>query len=148
MDKNAYAKGWWDAMAIKRDPKGQAYTWSPPSIPVSEISRILVNYRKNVINKRLGLRKTLILRVIEDIRRELELRRRSRVQKNIRGICQVDSSTKQSDVSVRHIRGSACRHEERCTASTGGHSKRERSGSTRSNNARSSSHKALKNNSH
>lgn len=136
--------------AVKRDPQGVTYTWSePPSIPVSEISRLLILLKKYYINNMpYSKSRNDRLYAIDDVREKLELRRRSRVQKNIRGVCQVDSSTEQSDVSVRHVRGSACRHEERCTASTGGHSKRERSGSTRSNNARSSSHKALKNNSH
>ena len=85
MDKNAYAKGWWDAMAKKRDPQGVTYTWSePPAIPVSEISRILVNTRKNVLNlckqgKWNHIDKEICEKIIDILRDALELRRRSRV---------------------------------------------------------------------
>lgn len=146
MDKNAYAKGWWDAMVKKRDPQGVVYTWSePPAIPVSEISRLLILAKKELRNKRPGCGALactqLVLRIIRD---KLELRRRSRVQKNIRGICQVDSGSKQRDIGVRYEWRSTRRHEKQCAAPAKRNSQRTRSGSTSTNNARSSAHQALR----
>ena len=63
-----YKKGWDDCA-------------SQPQIAVSEISRILVNYRKNLIN---NSKKCKIIKyphaldVVAEIRKALELRRRSR----------------------------------------------------------------------
>ncbi len=159
------------AFEFWNDPKEDIYTWKDgkkikgtiniqwkksPSIPVSEISRILINLRKNMKNskelKKIKFIDAHIDGFITAVRTSLELRRRSReginVSKNIRSIRKVDSSTKQCNAGVRHKRGSSRRHEKRCATSPNRDSKRKCSGSSSPNNARSSAHKTLKGNTH
>ena len=112
-----YRAGWEDCLISQ-----------PPSIPVSEISRLLILLKKYYRNHRMDIKPGVFtcLDVLHDVRITLELRRRSRsqlrkeknVQKNLRSIRKMDSAAAQSKSCVRYVRGSACKSQDGHSSST------------------------------